>query len=145
MIAAILDTNVILQSLISEAASASVRVVERYFDGDFSLVFSEATLDELITVLSLDRLKAKHGFSDDEILEYVNSLLDHGQRFTVNLHVSAKLTRDITDTKFLALAEVAQADYLVTNDGRHLLPLRSHGRTKIVTPGQFLLELERDQ
>src|SRR5712691_4805292 len=142
MITAILDSNVILQSLLSDVTSASVQVVERYFDGDFELIFSEATLDELIDVLSLERLKAKHGYSDDEILEYVNSLLDNGQCFTVSQQVSAAVTRDITDTKFLALAQSSEANFLVTNDARHLLPLGQFAKTRIVRPGEFLSVLQ---
>jgi predicted nucleic acid-binding protein len=51
------------------------------------------------------------------------------------------LARDITDTKFLDLALAADADYLVTNDHRHLLPLKIIGRTRIVTPHKFMLAL----
>jgi predicted nucleic acid-binding protein len=55
--------------------------------------------------------------------------------------VSATLPRDVTDTKLLALADEAGADYLVTNDRRHLLRLRQDGKTRIVTPARFLGEL----
>lgn len=138
MISAILDTNVILQSVIGEESSASVQVGERYFDGEFELFFSEAILDELIDVLSLERLRPKHGLSDDEILEFVNSLLDNGRCFAVDVKVSAAITRDVTDTKFLALAQISDADYLVTNDARHLQPIGQFANTKIVSPGEFL-------
>ena len=37
----------------------------------------------------------------------------------------------------------ADADYLVTNDRRHLHLLRKVGRTQIVTPRKFLSELDR--
>ena len=138
MITAILDTNVILQSLLSESESSSVRVLESYFDGEFNLVFSQETLDELIEVLSLERLRARHRLSDDGILELVNSLLDNGRCVPVTGTVSAQLPRDITDTKFLALAKTSGADYLVTNDGRHLLPIGVFHGTKIVRPSEFL-------
>jgi predicted nucleic acid-binding protein len=48
---------------------------------------------------------------------------------------------DVTDTKFLALAEESGATYLVTQDRRHLLRLKQYGKTQIVTPAQFLKEL----
>ena len=38
MIRAILDTNVIVQSVISSAPTASARVLEVYFDGRFRIV-----------------------------------------------------------------------------------------------------------
>jgi len=37
------------------------------------------------------------------------------------MHLPASLTRDMTDTKWLALAIKGSANYLVTNDRRHLL------------------------
>jgi predicted nucleic acid-binding protein len=36
------------------------------------------------------------------------------------------------------LALRAKADFLVTNDRRHLLHLESFGQTRIVTPSQFM-------
>jgi predicted nucleic acid-binding protein len=49
----------------------------------------------------------------------------------------------VTDAKFLGLAEEAGANFLVTNDRRHLLRLKRHGRTRIVTPARFLRELAK--
>jgi uncharacterized protein len=56
--------------------------------------------------------------------------------------VSAAIPRDATDSKWLALAVQSGADYLVTNDRRHLLRLRQFGRTLIVTPREFLRVLD---
>lgn len=64
-----------------------------------------------------------------------------GDRHNITKTVPAGLTRDVTDTKLLALADEANADYLVTNDRRHLLRLGRFGRTKIVTPAQFIRSL----
>jgi predicted nucleic acid-binding protein len=54
------------------------------------------------------------------------------------------LTRDASDAKFLELALAANADFLVTYDHRHLLRLKSIGRTRIVTPHKFLLALKKN-
>ncbi len=51
------------------------------------------------------------------------------------------MSRDASDTQFLGLAEISAANYLVTNDRRHLLPLRRHQKTRIVTPAEFLRRL----
>lgn len=143
MMTAILDTNVLVQSVISSPRSASVRVRESLYDGSFQLVLSPGAIDELIDVLMLPRIRIRHGFSDSEILEFIESLLLNAAMFPGELHVPADITRDMTDTKFLALAEESDADYLVTNDRRHLLPLKRYGRTQIVTPARFLRELAR--
>jgi putative PIN family toxin of toxin-antitoxin system len=138
---AVLDTNVVVQSLISSPRSASARVLDAYYDGQFELSYSPATLDEVIDVLQLPAIRQRHGLADDELLEFVATVFAPAHQFAGERHLSHKLTRDVTDTKFLALAEESQADYIVTNDRRHLLQLRQHGPTRIVTPTQFLAEL----
>jgi predicted nucleic acid-binding protein len=42
------------------------------------------------------------------------------------------------DNRILECAVAARADYLVTGDKEHLLPLRSIGPTQIVAPAAFL-------
>jgi putative PIN family toxin of toxin-antitoxin system len=139
MIRAILDTNVVVQSVISSGASA--RVLDAYYDGKFRFVYSPSTLDEVIDVLMLPSIRARHGMSDDEILEFAASLLVNADRHDAGDTVAVSLARDVTDNKFLALAEAADADYLVTNDRRHLLPLKRHLTTEVVTPAEFLRRL----
>ena len=55
--------------------------------------------------------------------------------------VPADVPRDATDTRILSLAAASDADYLVTNDRRHLLRLKQFGRTRIVTPHRFLQDV----
>ena len=68
------------------------------------------------------------------------AISSRGASFRV-LNAHPSLTRDVSDTKFLSLAAESLADNLVTNDRRHLLPLRQYGVTRIVTPAQFLAQL----
>ena len=97
MIAAILDTNVLVQSIIGSPRSASARVREAYYDGRFQLAVSPATFDELIDVLTLPSIRKRHGFSDDEILECVESLLPNAvtYRFTITGQVTSVLDQSV--------------------------------------------------
>lgn len=45
---------------------------------------------------------------------------------------------DPTDNKILECCLVCHADYLVTGDSKHILPLKEFGHTKIVTVTEFL-------
>jgi putative PIN family toxin of toxin-antitoxin system len=141
MITAVLDTNVFLQALISTPRSASVRTLRALDREQFQLVFSPATIDELLEVLSVPRMRNRHGLSDDEILRFVLSFLPDAIILPDPPLPSPSVPRDVSDTKFLALAEASGADFLVTNDRRHLLHLRSYGRTQILTPAVFLRKL----
>ena len=138
MNSAILDCNVVLQAIIGSMSAASYRTVTACLDGDFRLVVSGEVLQEYFDVLTLPRLRSQHRFSLSQILSYLDVLVADCDRVQVTRSVSPRLTRDITDAKFLALAEVSNANYLVTNDRRHLLPLKRHGHTRIVVPAQFL-------
>ena len=124
MLTAILDTNVLFQSLISTRKSASALVVDAYFQNRYSLAFSPETLDELFSILTQPRMRKLHELPDDEIQRFIESLLVNAEQLQVDHDVSPIVTRDVSDTKFLALAEASHADYLVTNDNRHLLPLK---------------------
>jgi uncharacterized protein len=138
MIKAVLDTNVVVQAAIGTPRSASYRVLKAYDAGKFRLVCSPATIDELLNVLVLPRIRTRHGWSEDQILSFGLSLLMRADIFSGHQSVSGTIPRDVTDTKFLALVEQSRADYLVTNDRRHLLPLKRFLETRIVTPARFL-------
>jgi uncharacterized protein len=141
MTTAVIDTNIFVQYLISPSRSASVRTIEAYFDGRFRIAYSSAMFDELLEVLMLPHIRERHGLTDSEILEYLAALLVDADRVPGSLPVSHRLTRDMTDTKFLSVAVESKADFLVTNDRRHLLPLEQFRQTRIVTPTQFLHDL----
>ena len=64
MIRAILDTNVLVQAAFNSPRSASCRVLRAYDAGKFLLVFSPATLNELLEVLLVPHIRAAHGWSD---------------------------------------------------------------------------------
>ena len=141
MITAIVDTNVLVQAVISRPQSASVRALKAYRNQQYKLVFSAETLEEVHTVLSVPIIRARHGWPDDQIAQHLTFLLANSLFFRVSSTLPHTITRDVTDTKFLALAMESRADYLVTNDRRHLLPLKKFRRTKIVTPTGFLHRL----
>jgi putative PIN family toxin of toxin-antitoxin system len=142
MITAVLDTNVIVSAAIGSKRATAGRVLDAYFDGKYRLAFSPPTSDELLHVLSLPMIRLRHGWSDDDILRFVLSLYVSAVTGTGRLVVSPTLTRDVTDTKFLALSAEISADFLVTRDRRHLLRLRRFQTTRIVTPSEFLREPE---
>lgn len=66
------------------------------------------------------------------------------QLFTSLVTISNTLHNVVTDDadhKVIECAIVAKADYLVTGDKRHLLPLRAYGGVTIVSAADFLVTL----
>ena len=141
MTTAILDTNVIVQYHIGSPRSASVRTLEAFYDGRFRIPYSLATMEECFEVLMLPAIRACHRLTDDEVLDFLASLFIAEDQYPGTVPVSVRTTRDVTDTKFLSVAVESRADYLVTNDRRHLLPIKRYRETKIVTPARFLRAL----
>ncbi|MCI0680557.1 MAG: putative toxin-antitoxin system toxin component, PIN family [Gemmataceae bacterium] len=132
-----------MQSLIGSSRSASARTLDALFEGKYRLVYSPAVVDEWLEVLAIPHIRDRHGLSDDELLEFLASLVVSGAAHAGQSKIAAKLTRDLTDTKFLSLAHESGANYLVTNDHRHLLPLQRFERTRIARPSEFLRILAR--
>lgn len=138
MVTAVIDTNIWLQYLIGSTKSASVRVVDAYFQGHYRLAYSSPMLDELLDVLTLPQMIDMHRQSDVELIEYLSAIISNADRYSGTAPVSATVTRDLTDTKFLSVAVESAAEFLVTNDRRHLLPLVKYHHTRIVTPSHFI-------
>jgi putative PIN family toxin of toxin-antitoxin system len=145
MLAAVVDTNVLVAGVLTRSLrSASRRLVDRHRSGEFTLLLSPATLTEIQEVLALPQLRAMHHLTDDEIRLFCLRLeFDKNTRVLAGTRpVSPSVTRDVSDTKWVALALEGHTDYLVTNDHRHLHRLRMIGRTRIVTPHKFLQALD---
>jgi putative PIN family toxin of toxin-antitoxin system len=144
MISAVVDTNILVRGAIASSPhSVSKRIVDAFFGGRFVLLLSSSTLLEIQRVLADEEIRAKHGWSDDEVLNFCRALAVQARVLEPTTQVPASLTRDLTDTKWVALALDGHADYLVTKDRRHLQRLKRVGRTKMVGPGAFLRALQR--
>jgi putative PIN family toxin of toxin-antitoxin system len=140
MITAIVDTNVVVQAAISPKG-ASFQVLKAHLDRKYQLISSPTMLDEISRVLMIPHIRTRHTWSDAEIRAFVELLATDAATYPAQRPVRVSITRDPTDTKFLSLAEESAADYLVTQDRRHLLRLKQHAKTQIVTPARFLKEL----
>lgn len=142
MITAIVDTNVLLRGAISGSRhTPSKYLVDAFFADRFLLFLSRATFQEIQRVLAEVDVRAKHGWTDEKIVRFCRALEVRARFVEPKVTIPASVTRDATDTKFLALADESNANYLVTKDNRHLLRLKQYHRTRIVTPSQFLREL----
>jgi uncharacterized protein len=142
MITAVIDTNILVRGTISSnPKSASKQVIDALFVGAFSLILSPEAIQEILRVMTDPAILQKHDRPIEEVLSFCHALQIISRVFEPTTKVDSSLTRDVTDTKWLALALDSHADYLVTADRRHLLRLRQFGATKIIGPRQFLKTL----
>lgn len=68
--------------------------------------------------------------------QVVNDILETGMELTAPGKLSV-VAEDPEDDKFLECAQLARADYLITNDD-HLLRLGNFDGTRIVKPPKFM-------
>jgi uncharacterized protein len=127
----VLDTNVLLSAL-AFPGSKPDQVVQRIRRGEVELFLSPFILMELERILR-NKFRFTKRQTDERltVIRRMATLAEPAERLAV---VAAK----DDDNRILECALAARADYLVTGDKEHLLPLQSIGTTQIVTPAAFL-------
>lgn len=110
---AILDTNVLVRALISDSHTSAAQTIDACHDRKYRLVYSERVLDEWLETLMVPHIRARHGLSDDELLEFLATLVVNGDRYPNIAPTPPGLVRDVTDRKFLSLAHESNADFLI--------------------------------
>ena len=136
MIKAVVDMSVFIAGLLTKnKASSSAQVLSLWKAGKFTLVISPQILDELVAKL-IDK-----GFPEADIKALVRTKWEIGLRIPGSYEV-AKLNKiDPDDNKYLAAALESNADYLVTLDKKHLLPLKHYHSTQIIVPALLVRAL----
>jgi uncharacterized protein len=151
----VLDTVVFIQALISGRGHAA-GCLERLRAGQFVLLMSDATFDELREVSLRPKLTSKYSFIRAErVAAFVAEIETLSARIERPRSVIA-LPRDPKDEPFINLAAAGDADFIVTWNDRHLTYLMKQDtpegkefcgrfpRIKIVSPPDFLAALVRD-
>lgn len=129
----VLDTNIFVSTLISESGPP-YKAFDAWVGGRFKLISSVEQIAELRRISrypKLIQLVPKHVFGD-----LINAL---GKTALIEAARVAVELSDPEDAFLLGMADTGNADYLVTGDKRAgLLALKTYGRTKIVTPSEFV-------
>jgi putative PIN family toxin of toxin-antitoxin system len=130
----VVDTNVLVRAVISPRGSyRSVLLGMR--NGDYTLLYSQALLDELVDVLNRPRIRQKYGLTDQDITTVVRLILMRGEAVLCIMKIAA--CRDSKDDKFLEVAVNGRADVVVSED-KDLLTLHPFDGIPIVDSGTFL-------
>ena len=130
----VLDTNVIVSGL-NFPGNERV-VVELALRGRFDLWLSPLILAEVGGVLV-----RKFGWSEERTSEALR-LLGEAATIIEPHRLPDTIEGGHPDNRILECAAQASADYLVTGDRRHLLPLGEHCGARIVNAPRFLSETE---
>lgn len=139
MIKAVVDTNVLVSSIISSKSSPA-KIINYWQERKFVLVTSEKILQETRRVLNYPKISKKYHFNKEKVNELI-----HGFSLFSEVCKPAKkisvIQQDPEDNKFLEAALTAKVDFIVSGDS-HLLNLKKYQGIKILTAKEFAKTLE---
>jgi len=133
MIRAVVDTNVLVSGLIKPDGPTSA-ILKDLRQGRFIIVFSSELLQELVSVLTYPKLRAKYGLNRSVVEAFLALLALRGDLVIPRqpLHVC----RDPDDDMLFEAAIAGHADYIVSGDS-DVLALKGHEGIGILSPKGF--------
>lgn len=139
---AVLDANVFVSALINTRGTPK-QIIDLWRKEAFELLISKAILDEIGRVLRYPKIAALHKLTETELQTFLALLSEEGLVVapTKTLHVSL----DESDNRYIECAVDGGADYLVTGDKLHLLPIGEYQGVQVVSPAVFLAALQLDR
>lgn len=120
----VIDTNVILSAVLFGGNPAII--LNAVQNKQFILCVSEKLRNEVF-----DKLCIKFNV-DGAILNQVAIIMNYGRMYEPTK--SVLFPQDPKDEYLLELAQECKADFLITGDKRHLLPLKKWEKTVILSP-----------
>lgn len=130
----VVDTNILVRALIMPHGTVGP-VLLRLRQGEYTFLYAQSLLEELIDVLNRPRIRRKYNLSQDDIKTVVGLILLRGEAVEPKRTITA--CRDPKDNKFLEVAVAGQSDVIVSGD-EDLLVLHPFEGIPIVQPRTFL-------
>lgn len=131
---AVLDTNILVSSLIQEKGTPR-HLIDEWIAGKYELVTSTYLLDELRHVLTYPRLIKRIALHKAETAVILDELTTRPNIVAAEPPFPA-VTRDVKDDSVIAAALEGMVDYIVSGD-EDLLVLGVYQGVRVVTPAQF--------
>lgn len=131
----VFDTNVVASA--SFWRGAPFDCLAAWAQGRCEAVVSPALLAEYHEIIEELRLE----YPDRAFVKWVDALTESAT-LVFPTDRATRATPDPNDEMFLECALAAEADYIVSGDKRHLLPLRQFRGIPIVSPSDFLRRLK---
>ena len=127
------DTNIFVSALLFGGPPEQVFLAG--LRGEIQLLTSLSLLKELEKVL-----KEKFKLSKDLVREIIEEVRGVAEIVEVSSHIEVISYPD-EDNRVLECAVDGKADFIVTGDTKHILPLKEYSGIKILGPSEFLKHL----
>ena len=134
---AVLDSSVLVSVFVTPHGSV-VRLLREPVRSRYELCLSEAILAETAeTLLTTPRFRRYAAYVDQDVHDFIRVLLTQAEMVPDPPPVRV-VQDDPDDDPIIAATVAAKADYLVTGDRAHLLPIGEHQGVRIISPRAFL-------
>lgn len=130
----VLDTNILISALFFGGKPR--KIFNLVLEKEIIAITSSYIIFELKDVLR----RKKFDIDEEKIEEAVDLIKENFEEINSQTKLSL-IQHNHPDNKIIALALDAKADYLITGDKQHLLPLKKIKKTKIVSVEEFLLTI----
>jgi putative PIN family toxin of toxin-antitoxin system len=127
------DTNVLISALLFGGVSDQVFLAG--LRGEIQLITSDPLLKELERVL-----KNKFKLDVHFVREVIDEVRNVAEVVEVSSHIDV-ISHPDEDNRVLECAVEGKADFIVTGDTRHILPLKEYRGIKILSPSEFIRRL----
>lgn len=131
----VIDSSVWIAGIGSRTGFASEVIFKSYKNADIEIVISSKIMVETKRNL-IGKLKFDDNLAE-ETERIINNLCDYKIEISAQEEQTIKKI-NLKDRHILALCKKAQADFLITFDRKHLLPLEKIGPTIILEPKDFI-------
>jgi putative PIN family toxin of toxin-antitoxin system len=131
------DSNVLISALHFGGPPEELLTLAN--EGGIDLFVSPFILSETARVL-----REKLGWTNQAVRDALTLITEVATVVEPTIALNA-VADDETDNRIIECAVHARADFLVTGDKRHLLPLGTYQGIRIVTPRECLTALEEDR
>jgi putative PIN family toxin of toxin-antitoxin system len=126
----VLDTNVIVSALLF--GGNPDKILNLANERVIRLIISPFILDETANVLN-----HRFNWSEEKIHEVLSSIQEIAAVVQPTIKLSIIKEKD-SDNRILECAVSGKADFIISGDNKHILPLKEYQGIKILSPAEFL-------
>jgi len=134
----VLDANVFVGFCLAHSLILT-KILELWQKKKILVYLSPEIKAEILRVFLYPKIKKYFNYQHFRVVKY----LLNKQTMMVYPKKKIDICKDSFDNMYLECSQVSQAEFLITGDKKHLLSLENFGKTKIVSPAQFVKGLEK--
>ena len=129
----VVDANILISFLLTHGPTIS-EMLRRWKNHQFTLLTSEEILVEIKQ--TIERFVMGNLIASEEAESLIRRVVQESEIITSLSTVT--VSHNKKDNRYLECSRDGNADLLVTGDKKHLLGIKKFGKTKIISPREFV-------